>query len=126
MTLTCECPDYDYYDCEWWYENTSDYHSLATKRGRRCKSCKAIIKPGEICTSHGRYRHTNTFIEEMIYDCDGVPLAPHWMCERCSDLFFSLQELGYCVSPEDDMRVLINEYKLAHETGLTNRSDNDV
>jgi hypothetical protein len=50
-------------------------------------------------------------IKEKIYgEGNEVPMTPKWMCERCGDLYFSLTELGFCVSLDDDMRELVKEY----------------
>lgn len=118
MPLICSCPDFDP-DDTWWYYGYSEYIELKTQRGRRCCSCKNIIKPGSICTEHNRCRQPITWVEEIIYD-DQVPMAFHYMCERCSDLFFSLVELGYCVSPGENMSELVKEYSIIH------RSNNHV
>ena len=40
-------------------------------------------------------------------------MASKYMCENCSDIFFNLYELGFCVSIEDNMNDLLEEYKLS-------------
>ena len=32
------------------------------------------------------------------------------MCETCSDLYFSLLELGFCINLGDDMSELVKDY----------------
>lgn len=51
-------------------------------------------------------------MEEKIFGGGAkIPLAKQYMCERCADLFFSLQDLGFdCVSPYEDQRELVQEY----------------
>lgn len=84
------------------------------RRRKRC-TCGALIKPGEACAVFDCSRPARTDIETAIYgeDSDAVPIADKWLCERCSDLYFSLSELGYCVGPDDKMLELAEEY--AHE-----------
>jgi len=94
MTLSCSC---EFDDLEWFYNSPTDYQTLDTVRRRRCYSCKNQIELGAITTKFESYRMPRTDIEERIYGDDGeVPMASKYMCEECSDLFFSLTELGYC------------------------------
>lgn len=109
MPLTCSCSDFDP-ENNWYYYSNSDYITLGTKRGRRCCSCKNILKPGSICTEHDRARQTRSWVEERIYE-DQVPMHSHYMCENCSDIFFNLTELGYCVIPGENMNDLLREYQ---------------
>lgn len=105
-------------DCDWCpdagdkvYSEILDYAPLDTKRGRRCCSCHAIIKPGEICAEATRYKIPESETECRIYGEGGeMPLASHYMCEVCADLFNSLEELGFCVSPAEDQRKLVKTY----------------
>jgi len=117
MGLTCDC-DTDWYPepGDWmWSDSVSDYMSLSGKRRKRCCSCKELIDVGSLVTRHNRVRIPDTDIEVRIYGDDGeIPIAPDWMCERCSDLYLSLEELGYCISPRDDMRDLVKEYANEH------------
>jgi len=103
--LTCSCGD----DFEWYYFGPDDYKSLATKRAKRCCSCGSLVRVGELCTSFDRYRGANDDIEQRIHG-DEVHLAAWYMCERCSDLYFSLEELGFCINLGSDMRDLVHEY----------------
>lgn len=110
MTLSCSCDSDD--DCDWYCTYPCDYSTLDTKRGRRCSSCKTIIKTGLITAKFERERRAKTDIEERIYGdgCD-VPMPSLFLCEQCADLYFSLMELGFeCVSPEENMRDLVKEY----------------
>lgn len=117
MGLMCEC-DSDYYPepGEWyWDESPNDYSKLPFKKRKRCCSCNELIDVGGVVTNHTRVRVPDTDIEIRIYSEDGgIPIASDWMCEKCSDLYFSLNELGYCVSPRDDMRELIKDYAAEH------------
>lgn len=110
MSLSCYCSD----DGDWWYIPPNDYSTLATVRSRRCRSCEERIAPGDLCTRHECYRHWEHEIEERIYGDDGVPTADAYLCERCSDLYWSLDDLGYCYTMGDDLRELVREYAKMH------------
>ena len=105
MSLSCECGDAE----ERWYYGPSDYSKLATKYSRKCCSCKEKISVGDICVEFLRARRTNSDVEERIYG-DEIRTAPWYMCERCGDLYFSLEELGFCIDISDSMLDLVKEY----------------
>lgn len=107
MPLSCGCPDDG--DSDWWWFAPEDYTTLATSRGKRCKSCNALVPVGAVVARFNRERVPVSDIEERIHG-DAISRAPWYLCERCADLYFSLEELGFCVSPEDDMRELVKEY----------------
>lgn len=95
----------------WYYFPPEDYAPLATKRSRKCCSCHERIPVGVLSTKFLRERCPRNDVEERIYGHAGeVPLAPWFMCERCSDLYFSLDELGFAIWLSDDMRELVKEY----------------
>lgn len=105
MTLTCECYD----DYEWYYNKPEDYSILQTKRRRRCQSCRQLIDIGAICLEFERFR-----IDE---DGEDIYLADKYLCESCGDIFYSFDELGFCITLGDDLHDLLNEY---HEVYGTN------
>lgn len=109
MSLTCSC-DIDYED-GWWYWVPEDYTTLNTSRRKRCCSCHELVEMGSTCAKFVRQRGPRTDIEENIHG-DEVPLAPYYMCEECSDLFFSLSELGFClnIGGNQNMHTLVAEY----------------
>lgn len=112
MPLTCDC-DYDG-DFAWYYGN-GNFGTLTTKRSRKCRSCSKRISVGEPVMEFDRWRQPENDIEERIYGDDGeMPLASYYLCEPCSDLYSSLEELGYCVSPDEDQRALVKEYAELH------------
>ena len=117
MGLSCEC-DSDWYPepGDWyWSGSASDYEAMPLKRGKKCCSCGKIIKPGDISIHHPRVKCPDTDVEINIYGEDGeIPIAPDRMCENCADLFFSLDALGYCVNPREDMRELVKDYAAEH------------
>jgi hypothetical protein len=118
MGLMCEC-DSDWYpdpgDWMWSGHVSDDFKPLETNQRKRCCSCKQLIDIGSLVIEHGRARVPDGDIEERIYGEDGqIPIASDWMCETCGDLYFSLDELGYCMNPRDDMRELVKEYVAEH------------
>lgn len=70
-----------------------------------------MIEVAAVCVQFDRFRFPQNDIEERIHGDDGeIMLAPRYLCEPCGDLFFSLEELGYCVSPDENMRELVAQY----------------
>jgi len=108
MSLSCSCYEPD--DPEWWWFCPDDYSVLNTKRARRCKSCGEKIPVGSVIAKFERGRRSKYGVEERIWGDADIPMAPWYHCERCADLYFSLEDLGFCVEPNDDMRELIREY----------------
>lgn len=111
MPLSCSCPDWDPEPGEHiWYE-PAGYIEFAARRRQRCWSCNELISIGALCSRIGRFRIPDTDVECSIYGEDGeIPLANKYLCERCSDIYYSLSELGFCVSPMEDQRELLKEY----------------
>ena len=116
MPLSCSCSTDD--DAAWYYRGPDDYRVYpVTSRRRKCSSCGEPVIPGSVCTEFERYRASRNDIEERIYG-DERPIASMWMCEKCSDLYFSFIELGYqCVGPWEHMGELAAEYADLHDGG---------
>ena len=114
MGLSCSCPEADFDPGDKFWKDMKDYAPLVTKRAKRCWSCKELIPVGTLCSEVTRRKVPKTEVEEKIYGefegDNGVPLASKYLCERCADLCFSLEELGYCVEPYEDQRKLVEEY----------------
>lgn len=106
MGLTCHCGG----DYEWYYFGPKDYCRYDRKRRKRCYSCRSLISTGDVCTEFQCFRNPRNDIEERIHG-DEVPMASDFMCERCSDLYFSFEELGFCITLGDDMRDLLRDYR---------------
>ena len=99
MSIACHC---DYDGDGWWYLPPRDYATMpALPRRKRCCSCRALIEPGATVANVSRARSPRSDIEEDIYG-DEVPLANWWLCEACADVYFSLEELGYCIMLGDE------------------------
>lgn len=103
--LTCYCSEAD----EQWYIPPYDFQIFNRKRRKRCCSCKELIEIGSQCTEFIRERVAYSDIEERIYG-DVVPLASVFMCEKCSEIFFNLEHLGYCLNPYNSMSDYLKEY----------------
>ena len=117
--LACDCDYGD--DAEWWYDDTAEVVPLATKRMRRCCSCKERIAVGEDCKPFRRWRTPNyDSIEERIYGEGGeVPLPTWYLCDRCAGLYESLDGLGFCNLLGQDMREVCREYaQMQREAGV--------
>lgn len=107
MGLSCSCNDGD--DERMFYFCPNDYIKFQRARRVRCCSCKELIDVGAICTKFQRYRSPLYDIEQRIYG-DEVELSEKFMCETCSDLYFSLDELGFCYNLGDNVHKLVKEY----------------
>lgn len=106
MSLYCYCGE----DFDWFYEANTKFSILDTKRWRKCCSCKTRLDPGAEVLKFIRHRAPHSYIEEAIYG-DEVPLASMYMCEECGGLFMALEELGYCITlDEEPMRELVAQY----------------
>ena len=104
--LSCECPgDFSHT----YYVLPDDYQTLQTTRRKRCSSCNQLIDIGSTVLKFERYTYGE-------YG-DEVPASPRWMCEECGDLFYSLDELGFCLYLGDDMRALVKEYAEMRKAG---------
>ena len=99
MPLTCSCSgDYD-----WFYESPEFYSIFDYKRRKRCCSCGDLIDIGSYAGRFESYEFDEAGDEKY--------LAPNWMCETCTDIFFTLEDLGYCiVLKSDNMKDLLAEY----------------
>ncbi len=112
MPLTCECPTNND-PGEYLVEEPDDYSVYDLPRGRRCRSCKTMIRRGDTCTAHPCFRYPISDTEADIVGGEDaqVTLAPRYLCEQCSDTYFSLRELGFCAMPDEDMDELLFYYQ---------------
>ena len=113
MSLSCSCGD-DWEPGQKLWLEPKDYALLATKRSRKCSSCKVRVEIGDLCAEVPRIKVPETDIEIRIYGEEEKPIASAWMCERCADLCFSFIELGYCSEPWKDQRDLLIDYQSEH------------
>jgi len=112
MPLSCSCEEWE--DADWYCWSPTNYSKMPKRRARvRCASCKKLIDAGTVVAVFSRSREARTEIECNIYgegDPESISLADGYLCEECADLFFSLDELGFCVSPYENQRELVKEY----------------
>lgn len=108
--LSCKCI-FDPDDCDWFYYHPNDFTTLKTKRGRRCSSCKNLIKVGSVCARFDCVRYPKDEIEEKIYGSGNeIYKPPFYLCERCGEIWFNLTELGYCLDPLENLENDLKEY----------------
>lgn len=87
------------------------------RRRKSCASCGKTIRPGDVITSHPRFTLPRTEVEARIQgggyeDWEAeIPLSPVEICEPCSDIYFSLMELGFAVFPHEDQHLLLQDYQ---------------
>lgn len=109
MSLYCGCYEYD--GEGWAYDIPNGYTPLDTTRRKRCCSCHDLIDLGATAARFARFRYPKDDIEARIMGDEAeIYMAAWWMCERCADLFFSLEELGFCIDISTDMRDAVKEY----------------
>jgi hypothetical protein len=56
-----------------------------------------------------RIRSPISDIEERIFG-EEVPIAPLYMCEKCSEIYLNLEAAGYCLSITEPMQEALEEY----------------
>ena len=114
MSISCGCDfggDYDFY-----YNPPTDYIKMPVGRRKRCCSCNTLIGIRDTATRFLRYRDPVSDIEQQICG-DEVWLADNFMCEECSDIFFSLTAMGICITLNDSMQNDLAEYLALKASG---------
>lgn len=112
MGLSCGC-EFEYGDYDVWWMDHSEFKRMGYRHTnrKRCCSCGDIIGVLEDVIEFYMYRMPTSEIEENIY-YEGVPTASKWLCEDCSGLYSSLEELGYCVDIWEPLSNQVEEYNL--------------
>lgn len=107
MSLNCHCDsEYDFY-----FDEPEWFEPLATKRRKRCASCRALLNIGQEVLKFECYRYPLTDIEEKIYgECGEIQMASKYHCEKCGEVFLNLAAYGYCVDPTVNMDELLREH----------------
>lgn len=115
MTISCGCNDSDGGEPgQIGAYAPDDYSVYEGRRRTRCCSCGRTVSPGDTVARFDRFKVPKHEIEKRIYGEDGeVPLASKYHCERCADLWFSIQDYGYCADYEQDMRTAAKEVAAA-------------
>ena len=111
MSLSCTCyVDEDSEPGSWYYYPPDDFIKFSEKRRKRCCSCKELINLGSDCLEFARCRSPYTEIEEKISG-DEIVISSWFMCDKCSEQYLNLTDIGYCVDLEDNMLELLKEYQ---------------
>lgn len=119
--LSCSC---DTDDADWWYDDHKDVGPLATKRMRRCCSCKGRIAVGDDRKPFPRWRTVSDYSDPevlvRIYGDGGeLPLPTWYMCDRCAGLYESLDSLGFCGMLGDNLVGACREYaQMQRDAGI--------
>lgn len=94
------------------------FFPLATRRARRCCSCKNLIRVGEPCIEFKRHVSTEgDDIKERIHG-DEMQIASWFHCEKCGEQYLNLEGLGYCIDISENMFALLDEYKELHDVSV--------
>ena len=113
MGLSCGC-DYDDWDGDGTaYYKPNDFIKMPWfDRRKRCLSCKSFINPGEQVAKFDGFRMPNCDYEiNRFGDGTEIDMASKYLCEKCSEIFFNLEDLGFCVDMFENMNDLLEEYK---------------
>lgn len=98
----------------WYYRAPKEYTVLSGVRRKRCCSCKTLIDIGSVAIEFERFQQFGyENIKAKIFGEDyEEQLASWFMCEGCGDLFFSLEELGFCIYLDaESMPQLLKQYQ---------------
>lgn len=115
MPLSCSIWDFNDNGDSWYFYPPEDYLTYNKPRRKSC-SCGSMISHGTLCAKFLRFRSARSFIEERIRGHE-VVLADMYLCERCADLYFSFQDLGFvAVCPNENMLELAREYRAIYQS----------
>ena len=123
MPLSCECDEWDGDGIGWYVP--SDFSELKTKKSKRCKSCGIPIRPEDTVLEFERFHYPSDEIEIKIYGDDGsteIPNASWFLCAVCGEIFLNLDDLNFCVRPDENMNELLEVYRteIIIDNGLFN------
>ena len=124
MSLSCSCDyDYEFEEGQWYYTYNydQDFVPLDTSRRKRCCSCNELINIGSPCLKYSRSRYpyteaesrivTGVCLEDSLADEAPIPIADHYHCEKCAEIWLNLTDIGYeCLSPNECMPDSLKEY----------------
>ena len=107
--ISCGC-NYDGPDNpgDQWFYSPDKFSIFDKPRRKRCLSCKRLINRGEPCLEFDRKRLPWSDIEERILG-DEITMPPVYMCEQCGEIYFNLEDIGYCVLV-GNMQEALEEY----------------
>lgn len=120
----CGCGEPDFEPGQVFYYNPSDYSTHLGKISCRCSSCGTKIAPRDVIAAFMRFKVPDCDYEVSRFGDDGeVPRSPYRLCETCADIWFSLDELGFCSHPTDNQ---FENAKEAHAIAEFNRKGGEV
>lgn len=75
-------------------------------------SCGELINTNEYVAKFHVFRGPNSYYEiNRFGEHEEIPMAPRYFCGHCSEIFFNLEDLGFCVNSSENMKDLLREYK---------------
>ena len=128
-TLSCEC-EWELEPGQTCYWPPDDYSVLKTSKRKRCQSCNQLIDIGTVVGRFIRCKEPDNDVDEQIYGiCEdiglGIPMADHYLCEECMDLYYSLDALGFCGQLYENQRDLVAEYNNEFLPALEQEQENE-
>ena len=96
-------------DGRWYYYHAHNFDNYQKKRRTRCCSCKSVISIDDVVVCFSRYRNAISDIEEKIMGNE-ISLADYYLCEKCGEIYFNLQDLGYAIDITASMSGYMAEY----------------
>jgi hypothetical protein len=123
VSLSCSC-EWGDEESDWYWWPPKEYSEYKRKRGVKCccDGCDTLIRRSAV-TGIVRRTRSGTMWEDdhgvgFVDDPESVNLANAYMCEECTDMYFSLDDLGFeCVTPYENMRDLCKEYNEVYQGG---------
>ncbi len=101
--------DYEGEPGQWYWIGPSDFSIYNKKRRKKCFSCNDMIELNSYVAEFQRGRSPYSDIEAAICG-DEILMAPIYFCEKCADIYFNLEDLGYNVSLMN-MNEALEEYQ---------------
>ena len=99
MSLSCGCND----DYDWYYEEGKE---KPAPKDCKCYGCLGEIKKDDEVFQFDCYE-----IDEN-GDQDYSDQKPFFLCEKCTGLYWSLKELGFCLTADDGfINDAMNDYR---------------
>ena len=113
MGLSCTCNEWEGEPGSWAYDVPNDFTLFPgvgkSKRRARCSSCGKLLGIGCECLEFTRIRAPYTDMEQRIAG-DEIPISSLWQCAECGEQYLNLTDVGYCITPDDDVRECFAEY----------------
>jgi hypothetical protein len=112
MGLSCGC------NFEWDGESVALYNPRDFvkmpwfDRRKKCMSCGKFINTGEQVAKFEVFRGPQWDYEiNRFGEGAEIQMADRYYCGHCSEIFFNLDELGFCINTHEKMDDVLAEYK---------------